>query len=330
MGDSVLIETLKELRKIYGTKFEIVIRNVTNGRIKQIDKICIDKLIKEAKKNEETIKRLKNMQKNFAGIKNLKHITLFNSVIGVANLCATTIGFEMVMNELDKISKKIEENKELMQTINETFVFDKFQRVLSDHMAMLDGRKGGVPFGETEYRKLIDDEYATLSLLYKTIINQSCVNKLEVLQAIVGLAEMMSQTIFFYDSIYYFNHEKVGDFYSGQKSWLSIYNLLTSDSFNDYLQDLFFLEKGYHQDDVDYLTSELNNGFKENLDRVLRNDEVIKNAKTIENYNLFLNYIDIKTMEEIDNHLNENGITDEEVVEMFHAVCKEQSVMCQG
>ena len=44
MGDSILIETLKELRKIYGTKFEIVIRNVTNGRIKQIDKITFSSL----------------------------------------------------------------------------------------------------------------------------------------------------------------------------------------------------------------------------------------------------------------------------------------------
>lgn len=327
MGDNIYIETLKQLRKIYGTKFEIQIRDEETGRIKQVDKISIDKLIKEGKKNEETIKKLQKMQKNLAGIKTLKHITLFNSVIGVANLCATVAGFKMVMNELDKISNKIEENKELMQTINETFVFDKFQRVLSNHMAMLDGRKGGVPFEETEYRKLIDDEYATLTLLYKTFVNKSCVNKLEVLQAMVSLAEMMSQTIFFYDSIYYFNHEKVNDFYSGQNAWLSIYNLLTSDGFNDYLQDMFFLEEGYHQDEVDFLTSELINGFKENLDRILRNDEVIKQAKTIENYNLFLNYVDIKTVEEIDNRLDENEITDEEVVEMFHTVCKEQAMM---
>ena len=53
--------------------------------------------------------------------------------------------------------KKIEENKELMQTINETFVFDKFQRVLSNHMAMLDGRKGGVPFEETEYMVVVTE-----------------------------------------------------------------------------------------------------------------------------------------------------------------------------
>lgn len=330
MGDNIYIETLRQLRKIYGSKFEILLRNEKTGRIKQVDKISIDKLIEEGKKNEETIRKLQKMQKNLVGIKTIKHLTLFNSVIGVANLCATTAGFKMVMNELDKISKKIEENKELMQTINETFVFDKFQRVLSNHMAMLDGRKGGVPFEETEYRKLIDDEYATLTLLYKTFVNKSCVNKLEVLQAIVSLAEMMSQTIFFYDSIYYFNHEKVGDFYSGQESWLSIYGLLTNDSFNDYLQDIFFLEEGYHQDEVDYLTSELINGFKENLDRILRNDEVIKQAKTLDNYNLFLNYVNIKTLEEIDSKLNENEITDEEVVELFHDVCKEQAMMYQG
>lgn len=329
MGDSIYIETLKQLRKIYGTKIEILVRNEKYGRIKQIDKISLDKLIKEDEKNEETINKLQKMQKNLAGIKSHKHITLFNSVIGVANLCATTAGFAMVMNELDKISKKIEENKELMQTINETFVFDKFQRVLSNHMAMLDGRKGGVPFEETEYRKLIDDEYATLTLLYKTFVNKSCVNKLEVLQAIVSLSEMMSQTIFFYDSIYYFNHEKVDDFYSGQKSWLSIYDLLTNDSFNDYLQDMFFLENWYHQDEVDYLTSELINGFKGNLDRILRNDEVIRQAKTLENYNLFLSYVDVKTLEEIDNRLDENEISDEEVVEMFHNVCKEQAMMYQ-
>ncbi len=235
MGDNIFIETLRQLRKIYGLKFEILLRNEKTGRIKQVDKISIDKLIEEGKKNEETIRKLQKMQKNLVGIKTIKHLTLFNSVIGVANLCATTAGFKMVMNELDKISKKIEENKELMQTINETFVFDKFQRVLSNHMAMLDGRKGGVPFEETEYRKLIDDEYATLTLLYKTFVNKSCVNKLEILQAIVSLAEMLSQTIFFYDSIYYFNHEKVGGFYSGQNTWLSIYDLLTNDSFNDYL-----------------------------------------------------------------------------------------------
>lgn len=327
MGDSIYIETLKQLRKIYGTKFEVQIRDEGTGRIKQVDKISIDKLIKEGNKNEETIKRLQKMQKNLAGIKTIKHLTLFNSVIGVANLCATAAGFAMVMNELDKISNKIEENKELMQTINETFVFDKFQRVLSSHMAMLDGRKGGVPFEEKEYRELIDDEYATLTLLYKTFANKSCVNKLEVLQAIVSLAEMMSQTIFFYDSIYYFNHEKVDDFYSGQKAWLSIYDLLTNDGFNDYLQDMFFLENGYHQDEVDCLTGELINGFKENLDRISRNDEVIKQAKTLENYNLFLNYVNVKTLEEINNHLDENEITDEEVVKMFHAVCKEQAMM---
>ncbi len=329
MGDNIFIETLRQLRKIYGLKFEILLRNEKTGRIKQVDKISIDKLIEEGKKNEETIRKLQKMQKNLVGIKTIKHLTLFNSVIGVANLCATTAGFKMVMNELDKISKKIEENKELMQTINETFVFDKFQRVLSNHMAMLDGRKGGVPFEETEYRKLIDDEYATLTLLYKTFVNKSCVNKLEILQAIVSLAEMLSQTIFFYDSIYYFNHEKVGGFYSGQNTWLSIYDLLTNDSFNDYLQDMFFLEDGYHQDEVDYLTSELINGFKENLDRILRNDEVIKQAKTLENYNLFMNYTSVKTLEEIDERLNENEISDEEVVEMFHAVCKEQAVMYQ-
>ena len=92
---------------------------------------------------------------------------------------------------------------------------------------------------------------------------------------------------------------------------------------------MFFLEDGYHQDEVDYLTSELINGFKENLDRILRNDEVIKQAKTLENYNLFMNYTSVKTLEEIDERLNENEISDEEVVEMFRAVCKEQAVMYQ-
>lgn len=324
-------ESVEELCEKFGDKFEVFLRNEKNKRFNQVYNVSIKKLIENIGKdsaNAELIK--KNLAKMQKSLGQLKTNSTVNTLIGVGNLCATAVGFAIVMDELNSISKQIDENKVLMQTINQDYVFDKFERVLKDHMAMLDGRKGGIAFDEVGYRKLIDDEQSTLVLLYKTFINQSCVNRLEVFQASVTLAEMLSQTIFYFDSIYYFNHDKVNDFYSGHESWLSIYELLTNSIFVDTLQDLFFLEKGYHQQQTDYLIDELIGGFKNNLNRIIRNDDVIKHAKTLDNYNLILNYIDIKSQEEINNYLRENDINDEMIVDMLNTINKEQAMMYQG
>lgn len=328
--EEIILKNLNDFKKLFPNGvFEAHLRN-KNGTYGKFVKIFLnelegdskDKVLnKISKQSTQILKATKSMQINIKTVKNLQMISSF---IGAANLCSTVAGFVIVCNKLNGISDQIQNVMSEFKKAHEEETLYKFDRVLEDHKAMLDGKEGGLLFSEEQYRNLISEEYTVLKQLYKSFMNETCENQLQILQVIVELSSMMSCAIQNYDVVYWYNHQEKKSFFVGHDSWIEMYNSLLSEDFLEKVQDLFFINENKTQYETDILLEGIAERFINNARDIMSMDTVISNASTQEEYNKQIEENNKQADEEINQFVKELNLENDEEVMNIVNVAKQQ------
>ena len=325
--EEVVVNSLKELTQYAGDNFEIVIRR-KDAKFNEFFKVTIGKA--NDLTNDESLKKLykqskkllKNANKATNAINSIKGITMFNSVMGVMNLCATTAGFVIVCHKLDQISSQVQNIMDTMKDINQGETMYKFDLVIEEHKALLDGKDGGKPFTEDKYLELIKNENALLKLLYKIFCNETSSNRLEILQSILALSCMMAVAIEDFDTLYRYEYTEKKSLYNGHDGWMATFDLLLSKEFKEQLQDFFFIDEDKSQYETDLLVEGMTERIDEAKESIENNIELLKILDTKQKYIDATKLINESVSEDINQMIQEANLQEDEQV---LSLCKEAS-----
>lgn len=328
-----------DISKILGHEFEVVNR-YKNGKFKEFTKIILNNALNTPYENE--VKRLclrgnqllksvnntvQSIDSNVSEISKVvnsislnmnfvKGMQLLNATVGISNFCMTVAGFSMVLEKLNAISQEVQQILELNKVIHEENTLMRFQMVIEEYTAMLDGKEGGVPYSETKYRELISSECIMLDALYRCFINQTCTNNLVILQAIISLSAMASFTITDFDTIYYYNHPDKNDLYAGHQKWMnSIQQMLTSDIKKE-LEDIFFIDEDRNQYETILLVEEIRDEFQHCIDVIETNVDILNLVKDNEEYDCFIKQANDSLSANINNLIQAEDKNNEEFISM--------------
>ena len=323
--DKAVINSLEELKSKFGNNFEIVVR-MKDGKYKEFTKVLLGKA--KDSSNEETIKKickqttklLKNTDKMNSAINTIKGLEVFNSVIGVMNLCSTTAGFVIVCHKLNKISEQVENVMNTIKDIYHGETMYKFDNVIEEHTKMLDGKEGGIAFTEKDYLDLIIKENTLLKLLYKIFCDETSSNRLEILEAIIALSSMMAVAICEFDSIYRYEHKDKKSLYSGHDAWMETYNMLLNSEFVKGLQDFFFIDEDRTQYETDILVGGVKERFENAMEAIDLKAEFLKLLDSKEEYDNAIKVINDSIFEDISSLIKTEEYRDDKQV---LALCKE-------
>lgn len=317
--------TLEDLRKKFGNSFEVVMR-MKDGKYQEFTKVLLGKA--KDSSSEQAVKKLykqgtkllKTTQKMNKTINTIQGLELFNSVMGVMNLCSTTVGFIIVCQKLNKISDQVQEVMDTVKEIHHAETMFKFDNVIEEHTKMLDGKEGGITFTEEKYLDLIIKENTLLKLLYKIFCDETSSNRMEILEAIIALSTMMSVAICDYDTIYRYEHKDKKSLYSGHGAWMETYNMLLDDEFIGGLQDFFFIDEDRTQYETDILVEGVKERFEFAKDSINLKDEFLKLVDTKEEYDNDIKIINDSISEDISNLIQSEGYQEDKQV---LALCKD-------
>lgn len=327
MSEAIVVKSIEDLYKLIGKKeFECFLR-LKNGKYKKFTKILIDqvqpnnkedlvKLQKAVngllKKSEELTKTINGTQTAILNLTNIAKISqtlaIFNSVIGVMNLCTTAAGFAMVMNKLNVIQNQIDDVIQNQLKIHEAEMKYKFENVVSDYEELLDGENGGIPFDESRLIALIKKEKAVLNYMISGFNDSLVTDSISLLQGIIALSSMFSYTICKYDSVYYFNHPEKHGFYGFHQQWVDMYDVLMSEQFKSRLQDLFFIEEDRNQNVTDALAASVFDEFKDAKETILTQVEIIQTFDSMKNYQEAMRVLDESVENDIEDILHQNNL----------------------
>lgn len=280
--------TISEFENLVGDDaFEIVSRD-SKARFRKYTKYLIrsvtekkDNTISDAANNfVNNINAINNSLSNVTTtINNIASLGKLNIFLSATDLCVSVVGFVIISNKLNSISHKIDavlENQRKIYSLNSTYKYDE---VLSEYSDMLDGIKTGKEYSEEEYRKLIDNEYNVLKLLYDSYINNLGSNEGDLLLSIVTLSAMLSNTIVHFDRIYYFNHKDSitsgSKWHNSHDKWTNIYDSLTSKQFANKLYDYAFMQEKRNQHDAELFKEGIFDKIKFSKEAISQSQEII-------------------------------------------------------
>lgn len=323
--DKAAIKSLEELQAKFGNNFEIVVR-MKDGKYKEFTKVLLAKA--KDSSNEEAIKKickqttnlLKNTEKMNKAINTIKGLEVFNSVIGVMNLCSTTAGFIIVCQKLNKISEQVQNVMNTIKDIYHGETMYKFDNVIEEHTKMLDGKEGGIAFTEKDYLDLIIKENTLVKLLYKIFCDETSSNRMEILEAIIALSSMMAVAICEYDSIYRYEHKEKKSLFSGHDAWMETYNMILNSEFVKSLQDFFFINEDLTQYETDILVEGVTERFEMAKEAIEVKDEFLKLIDTKEEYDNAIKVINDSISEDISSLIQTKEYQNDKQV---LALCKE-------
>lgn len=316
---------IEDLRAKFGDSFEVVLR-MKDGKYKEFTKVLLSKASNSS--NEQEIKKLcenankllKSTEKMSKSINSIKEFEIFNSVLGMMNLCATAAGFIIVCQKLNNISNQVRDVMNAVKEIHQEETINQFDKIIEDHTAMLDGKDGGMEFTEEKYRELIKEENTLLKSLYKIFCNETCSNRLEILEAIIALSAMMSVAICDFDTIYKYKHKEKKSLYTGHDAWLDTYASLLSSEFIKELQDFFFIEKDRTQYETDILVEGVEEKFKNAKEIITLRVELLNLLDSREEYDNAIKIINDSISNDISDLIQSEGYQNDEQV---LALCKE-------
>ncbi len=156
----------------------------------------------------------------------------------------------------------------------------EFKKVLSEHANMLDSRKTQKYYTEEQMRKLVDDEFNVLNMLIDVFLKDLTEDIEGIVLSIYSLAAMFSESLRYYDELYYFNNKEAigaGDvWHSSHDNWMATFDRLLSVAVVEKLQDhgLFDLKLSTVETDLYYIN--LVDQVKEFAENVTDNQMIIK------------------------------------------------------
>lgn len=323
--DQMVIKSLEELQSKFGKGFEIVVR-MKNGKYKEFTKVLLSKA--KHSSSEQAIKKLckdgmkllKSTKKMNKAINIIKRLEVFDSVMGMMNLCATTAGFIIVCQKLNAISNQVQDVMNATKEMYHQETIYKFDKIVEDHTEMLDGKDGGMVFTEEKYLELIKEENTLLKLLYKIFCDETSSNRLEILEAILALSAMMSVAICDFDTIYRYKHKEKKSLYTGHEAWIDTYNNLLSSEFVKGLQDFFFIDEDRTQYETDILVEGVEEKFELAKEAISLKVEFLRMLNSKEEYDKAIEVINDSISNDISDLVkSEEYQSDEQLL----ALCKE-------
>lgn len=251
-NDKNLIEVIKrDGKKRYKTFYNIAINNLQQGDKKEIAEKVLDAVNKNGKLLENSISQLNK-------VASLQQIGL---VLNGVNLCATVVGFAIMNKKLNEMSASIEQQfneiKLSLKKENDMYSSFEFNKVLSEHMAMLDRRKIQKPYSEEKMRELVDMESNTLKLLTDMLKYDISSNKGDLIFSILSLLSMLTASLRYFDEMYYINNsETIGDgdkWHGSHDIWMQNYTALSSVQFVKLIQECGFINMNLNTEQTDEL-----------------------------------------------------------------------------
>ncbi|MCJ0574862.1 hypothetical protein [Enterococcus cecorum] len=290
MSEIINVNTLEQLKQFLNDNniLEIVVRG-KNKRIAAFQKVMINELpqVQEQVAMENVVKILnKNTLLNERNLKLVGQVMQAQKIgllLNGMNLCATCAGFAILYEKLDQMSAEITQQLNQLQNVvkqgNDVHSGYEFNKVLSDHVDMLDCRRIKQPYSEAKMRELVDREYNVLTLLINLFQNDIAADKKSTIFSIFSLLSMFTVSLRYFDEIYYENHHEVLEddnvWHTSHEKWCGIYDALTSQCFIEKLQDYAMFETSFNTLGVDTYCMGLLDKVVELKEEVEDNQELI-------------------------------------------------------
>lgn len=329
MDNTLVFDSLEQFNQFLNDKgvLEIVVRG-NKQRIKDFQKVAINNL-QQSESKEVVEKAINALNKN--NETNLRNINLLGNVMKVEqiglllnglNLCATCIGFAIMNEKLNGISAQIDGQigklqKNMMQ-VQDVQTNHQFNKVLSEHMDMLDHRKLKKPYSEDQMRQLVDHEREVLSYLTDVLKKDLSDDKRNLLFSIFSLLSMFTVSLRYYDELYYYENKEVlnqdDPWHGSHDKWTGIYDILSETWFLEKLQDFAVFETNLNTLGVDCYCLGLMDQVKDARQTVLDNQSLILAIDNIEQLHNIKSESDRFVKEQLSDSLNESGISPENPV----------------
>lgn len=279
MSEEIIAYTMEQLKQYLNDKglLEIVQRE-KNKRFKGFIKVVLsetpqteDKALAEKAVNLLN-QNLKLNKKNMRLLANVAKVQKLDLLLNGLNLCSTCAGFAIMYAKLDdmsaEISQQIDKVEKTVKKIQDVQAGFEFNKVISDHMNMLDCRKKQQPYSEEQMRALVDNEYNVLTMLISAFQLDLSSDRNNMIFSIYSMLSMLTASLMYFDEIYYQNNHEVlkeGEiWHTAHDKWMGIYKLLSENWVIEKLQD-------YGMFEADFSTLEVDGFYKGLLEQV--NDE---------------------------------------------------------
>ena len=330
MTDTVVIHTLDELIRKFGKEFEIVVRNEKNKRFKEMFQVVYNKqnadeirktlenVLREFNKVDQAVIEQQDMLEHMnEGLQLANKLELFNAVVGVVNVGVSIAGFIIIANKMNEISAQISEVLNTVKNAHEDETMYKFDKVIEQHQYMLSCMNDGTTYSESKFIDLIGEEKATLNLLRKAFINNTCASRESVLQATLCMASMLASSIVYFDNQYYYNHKSSAGFYPFESNWILAFQLLREDDFIESLQDYFFLDLHRTQYETDLLTCSVLDHLNECEHAIKLEKSIVTELKSLEEYKEVKRIIAEKVNQDLLSSIQTQEANHPQVVALF-------------
>lgn len=261
MAKDVIAKVLEELEKYQNDKgvIEIVTR-YKDGKKKGAYQEFINVSIGDFKEQvQEALAQTDLLNQNLAQAGKILKLQNLGLVMNGLNLCATCVGFAIMYKKLNEISEEIGQQlsrlQKQMQKQAGVWTEYEFRKIVADYSDMLDCRRKQKPYSEEAMRLLVDQEYNMLQLLLDVLRKDISGDHRATIEAIFSLLSMYTQTLMFFDEIYYFNNREALQgqdvWHSSHIKWESVFDELASPWFEKFLQDYAVFETDLDTKGVD-------------------------------------------------------------------------------
>lgn len=315
MSDTLVVDAIDQLKPLLNDKnvLEIVVRG-QKRRIKAFQKVALATLPKSEEK-EAIEKVVDGLNKNT--LLNNQSINLLGQVaksqqlallLNGFNLCATFVGFAIMYKKLDSMSEKINQQLALLKNTvkqgNDVYSNYEYNKILSEHMNMLDCQKKKQPYSEAQMRELVDGEYNVLLMLIDVYRKEQTADHKTLIFSIFALLSMLAVSLRNFDEIYYKNnHDQLeGEdiWHAMHDNWMSVFSTLTSEWFVEKLQDYAIFETNLNTLGADVYYINLLDQVIECRQEIIENQTLILAAGDIELLHLLKDY----SIEDLNRELN--------------------------
>ena len=198
----------------------------------------------------------------------------------IPGFCNDLVGFDTYLKSVDSdtVLKSIISIQRYLAKTQDIHVDYEFNKVLSEHMDMLDSQRRQQPYPENKMRELVDREYNVLNLLIQSFQKEVVEDQNALVFSLFSLLAMFTVSLRTFDEIYYSNnHEALGDqdvWHMSHEKWMGVFDTLSSKWFVERLQDYGIFEAKLSTREVDIYYTNL-------MDQVADLREEIEDNQTL-------------------------------------------------
>lgn len=253
-----------------------IFERAKNGRCKDIVQYALDKndksttekvidAVSDIAKNQKALNKgvnnVVNLQKEtLNAINNMQFLNKAGILLSSANLVATSVGFAIMNEKLNKIQNSIDSLWSDVKKINEIHTEFKYNEVVDEYSDMLYHRRTNRLYTQDQYKDLVSSEYNIIDMYIKNIKSGVAYDSYTMLQSLFSMVLFFGATVILYDRVCYFENKesaKNGNvWHDDHDKWLKIFDYLESDEFKKIIQDYAFIYKNLDSHTTDIFVNE--------------------------------------------------------------------------